>query len=229
LQFSLNIKPYKLQDLDIGFKRELQNFNAELLDREIIQNSFYANYNVNTNFNLGWFTQLFYTSQNDNNTRHLLFSSLYYNLLRKPLLKTGINYQYIAFKNQLPTLYFSPEKFNATELFVNLIKTENTTKPNEWFYELTAATGFQFIEDEKRQGTYRFQGKFGYKFSERCLANLYGSHSNIASATASGFIYTEIGFKFKWYLFKAPVFIKKRYGENLFPPISSRFDSPLIN
>ncbi len=205
---TFHIKPAKLQVLDVGYKRELQNFNADLLDREIVMNHFYANYNLSTNFNLGWFTQYYYTSQNDDNTRNLLFTSLYYTLLSKPSLKVGFNYQYITFKNQVPSIYFSPEKFNATEIFMNLIKDEVIAKSNTWFYELTAATGYQFIENNKKQSTYRFQGKAGYKFSERCLANIYGTHSNIASATAAGFRFTEIGLRFKWYLFKKPVFRK---------------------
>ncbi|TGV00668.1 tetratricopeptide repeat protein [Flavivirga rizhaonensis] len=203
---SFNIKPFKLQVLDIGYKRELQNFNADLLDREIVMNHFYANYNLSTNFNLGWFTQYYYTSQNDNNTRNLLFTSLYYNILSKPSLKAGLNYQYITFKNQVPAIYFSPEKFNATEVFINLIKDEVITKPKEWFYELTAATGYQFIENNEKQSTYRIQGKLGYKFCDRALLNVYGTRSNIASATAAGFTFTEIGVRFKWYLFEKPVF-----------------------
>ena len=205
---SFNIKPFKLQTLDIGYKREIQSFNADLIDREIVMNNFYANYNLSTNFKLGWFTQYYYTSQNDDNNRNLFFTSVYYNLLSKPSLKAGLNYQYITFKNQVPTIYFSPEKFNAGEVFMNLIKDEVITKPKEWFYELTAAAGLQYIEDNGSQSTYRFQGKLGFKFSERCLANLYGTHSNIASATAAGFTFTEIGLRFKWYLFNKPVFRK---------------------
>ncbi len=205
---SFNIKPFKLQTLDIGYKREIQSFNADLLDREIVQNNYYANYNLSTNFNLGWFTQYMYTSQNDSNKRNLLFTSLYYNLLAKPSLKVGLNYQYITFADQVPTIYFSPESFQAGEVFLNLIKDENTTKPKEWFYELTAATGLQYIEDGESQSTYRIQGKFGYKFSERSMLNVFGTRSNIASATASGFTFTEIGLRFKWRLFDGPVFRK---------------------
>jgi tetratricopeptide (TPR) repeat protein len=196
---SLSMKPQKLQTLDIGYKRELQSFNADLLDREIVMNNFYANYNVSTNFNLGWFTQYYYTAQNDDNSRHLLFTSLYYNVLSKPSLKVGLNYQYITFENQVPAIYFSPKRFNAGEVFLNLIKDENITKAKEWFYELTAATGLQYIEDQESQSTYRFQGKLGYKFSDRCLANVFGTRSNIASATAAGFTFTEIGVRFKWW------------------------------
>ena len=78
---SFNIKSFKLQTLDIGYKRQIESFNADLLDRELVQNNYYANYNLGTNFNLGWFTQLMHTSQNDGNKRNLLFTSLYYNIM----------------------------------------------------------------------------------------------------------------------------------------------------
>ena len=204
----LKIKPVKLQDLEIGYKRDLQNFNADLVDKEIISNNYYLNYNIASNLKFGWFTQYYYTSQSDDNTRNLLFTSLYYNFLSKPMFKGGINYQFIAFKNQVPTTYFSPEKFNAVEIFIDLLKDEKSTETNSWFYSLNAATGFQYIENLKRQSTYRFQAKLGYKISDRMLANIYGTKSNIASATAAGFTYTEVGFRLKWHLTKEPVFHK---------------------
>ena len=206
---SLLTKPFKLQNLELGYKREIQNFNAALLAENIVQNNYLINYSLNTNFRLGWFTQYYYTTQNDKNTRNLIFTSLYYNILEKPSLKAGVNYQNISFKNQVPTIYFSPSKFNAYEVFFNIIKDENITKENEWFYELTAASGFQYIENSKKQRTYRIQSKLGYKFSERSILTLYGSKSNIASATAAGFTFTEIGLRFKWFIVRKPFFRKQ--------------------
>jgi tetratricopeptide (TPR) repeat protein len=206
---SLLTKPFKLQNLELGYKREIQNFNAALLAENIVQNNYLINYSLNTNFRLGWFTQYYYTTQNDTNTRNLIFTSLYYNILEKPSLKAGVNYQNISFKNQVPTIYFSPSNFNAYEVFFNIIKDENITKKNEWFYELTAASGFQYIENSKKQGTYRIQSKLGYKFSKRSILTLYGSKSNIASATAAGFTFTEIGLRFKWFIVNKPFFRKQ--------------------
>ena len=200
------MKPLKLQDLEVGFKREMQNFNSDLLNKEIVSNNFYANYNISTNIKFGWFTQYFYTTQSDSNTRNLLFTSLYYNFLSKPVLKGGINYQFIAFKNQVPTDYFSPKKFNAVEIFADFLKDENSAEVKSIFYNANAASGFQFIEDGDKQWTYRIQAKLGYRFSDRMLANVYGLRSNIASATAAGFTYNEFGFRLKWLLFSKPIF-----------------------
>lgn len=205
---ALHINAFKLQNLEVGYKRNLENFNADLMTRELVQNNLYANYNISTNVGLGWFTQYIYTTQSDENRRNLLFTSLYYNVMNNPLLKVGLNYQYIAFKDQLPTVYFSPERFNTGEVFINLMKDENTAKPKSTFYNLNAAFGYQFIEDQARQGTYRFQAAFGYKFSERSIVNLYGLHSNIASASAAGFTFSEVGLRFKWTILSKPVFRK---------------------
>ena len=205
---TFKMKPFKLQNLDIGYKREVENFNAALLDREIVKNNAIVNYSLSTNFRLGWFSQYYYTWQNDENKRNLLFTSLYYNLLEKPSLKAGLNYQYIAFADQVPTIYFSPSKFNAVEVFFNMIKNEVIAKEKECFYDLTGAIGYQYIEDDEPLSTYRIQGKLGYKFSDRAMFNIYGTQSNIASATAAGFTFTEFGVRFKWNMSSKPWFKK---------------------
>lgn len=206
LNANFKIKPMKLQDLEIGYKRDLQNFNTDLIDKQISANNYYFNYNIGSNFKLGWFTQYFYTTQSDNNSRNLLFTSLYYSFLSKPILKGGFNYQFIAFKDQVPTVYFSPSQFNAYEVFIELLKDEKIAENNTWFYNLNLATGYQYIEKLDKQSTYRIQAKLGYKFSDRLLVNIYGLKSNIASAAASGFTYTELGFRLKWNIFNKPVF-----------------------
>ncbi len=201
----LKIKPFRLQNLDIGYKRELQNFNADLLNREIIMNNYVLTYNLSTNFNLGWYTQLIHTSQTDDNTRNLLFTSLYYSILNKPLLKTGINYQYIAFADQVPTIYFSPEQFHLGEVFAEVV----SDPKKQWFYSASAAFGQQFVEEDPASSTFRAEAKFGHQFSDRFMANIYGKYSNIASATAAGFEFVEFGFKLKWYFLQKPIFDQK--------------------
>jgi hypothetical protein len=86
---------------------------------------------LSTNFNFGWFTQYFYSSQTDDNKRNLLFTSFYYNFKSNPVIKGGLNYQYISYKNR-PADYFSPKKFNAVEL-LEILKDEKTTKQNPGF------------------------------------------------------------------------------------------------
>ena len=201
----LDLQPFKLQNLTLGYQREVQNFNADLIEREIVQNHYGLNYNLGTNVNLGWYTQMMHTQQSDSNFRNLLFTSLYYTVFRKPALKTGINYQYITFKNQVPTIYFSPEQYQAVELFADLRGefSESTT------YMLSAATGFQKVEEDPNTTIFRAEADLQHQFSKRLSANLYGKYSNIASATAAGFEFTELGIKVKWLFLRKPLFHKR--------------------
>jgi len=202
-EIAARLKPFVRDDLEIGYRRDIQDFNAELLNRQIAGNHFFLNNNYSTRYGLGWYLQYLHTEQSDDNTRDLLFTSFYYSFLKKPVLKGGLNYQFIQFKNQVPTIYFSPEQFHATEIFLNFLSNDPDSRIS---YDLTAATGFQFIEDDEKQGTYRLQGKLGYNISDRFIAGIYGNHSNIASATAAGFTYTEFGISLKWNFKSTPLF-----------------------
>ena len=205
---SLKIKPYKQQNLEIGYSRELADFNADIINRELVQNHYFANYSFITSSNIGWYSQYYFTTQSDRNTRNLFFASAYYKLAHYPIVKAGFNYQFMKFQDQVPAVYFSPKKFNAVELFVDVLKERDNNKVNQLFYGLTAATGFQYIENNKKQPIYRFQGILGYKFSQKIYANAFVTHSNIASATLAGFEFTEIGIRLKWQLSKQSVFKK---------------------
>lgn len=197
--------PFRLQILEIGFKRNIQDFNADLLDQNIVMNNYYMNYNLSTTFNLGWYSQVMHTTQTDSNNRNLFFSSLYYKITQKPILKAGLNYQYISFANQVPLIYFSPKTYNLGEVFVAL----KSIQDQKLIYNASTAIGRQTLGDSNFTTTYRVKVALGYHFSYRFKASFYGQYSNIASATAAGFEYTELGFKLKWFVMKAPIFQKK--------------------
>ena len=213
LHAKLKLKPYKLQHLELGYQREVQNFNADLIEREIVMNHYGLNYNLGTNINLGWYTQLMHTQQTDNNSRNLLFTSLYYTVLQKPALKFGLNYQYITFGEQVPTIYFSPEKYQAGEVFGD-IRGKISKHTN---YMGSVATGIQKVESDPQTAIFRAEAAIQHQFGKRLSGNIYGKYSNIASATAAGFEFTEIGFKLKWSLTQKPLFyakLKQTYQTN---------------
>ena len=194
-------RPLPLQYLAIGVKRELQNFNAALIEEKIFMNSLEVNYNMGTRFGLGWYTGYTFTNQTDGNQRNLLFTSLYYNFTKRPLLKAGLNYQYLGFKEQVPELYFSPSKYQAIELFASI-----EGKSKKWDYAADVAGGFQFVETMEGTTLFRINGKVNYAISPRLLVGAYGKYSTIASETATGFEFTEIGFKLRWQITKKPIF-----------------------
>ena len=198
----LQLKPFKLQNLELGYNREVQNFNADLISREIAMNHYGLSYNLGTNANLGWYSQLMHTRQTDGNNRNLLFSSLYYTLLKKPALKMGINYQYLSFSEQLPEIYFSPESFQAYEVFAD----SRGSLAKNLQYTLGAASGFQKVEDTDYSPIFRAEFSLKHTVSQRFDLGIYGKYSNIASAVASGFEFTELGINLHWALAKTPLF-----------------------
>ena len=181
-------RPLPLQYLEVGYSRNLQDFNAALIEEKIFMNNYVLNYNMGTNVNLGWYTGLMHTQQTDGNSRNLLFSSLYYTFTKSPALKGGINYQFLSFKNQVPTLYFSPSKYQAVELFLDL-----TGTAGKWTYAANAAGGLQQVEKDEATTLFRLEGKLDYTLSNSFQAGVYGKYSNIASATAAGFEFMEVG------------------------------------
>lgn len=209
-KIAFETKPVKLQQLTFGYSRELEDFNAELINRKITKDIFFLNHNLSTNINFGWFNQYFYTSQNDGNTRHLYFTSLYYNVMNKPAVKVGVNFQYITFSKQVPLIYFSPKRFKVAETFGEILRGEGQVKNKGFYYGLSGALGYQFIEDETKQLTYRLKADLGYKASKRFSGAIYAQKSNIASGNSGGFSYTEFGLKLKWIFQKKSVFTKEK-------------------
>ncbi|RDY58428.1 tetratricopeptide repeat protein [Flagellimonas nanhaiensis] len=202
LNLKMITEPYRLQNLEIGYQREVQNFNSDLIEREIVMEHYGLNYNIETNFGLGWYTQLMHTQQSDENQRDLLFTSLYYTVLRKPNLKLGVNYQYIAFSEQVPTIYFSPENYQAGEFFAEI----GGNFSYKTSYRLNAASGLQKVEENPKTAIFRMEAQIKHQFSKRFGGGLYGKYSNISSAVATGFEFTEVGLQVKWLLTNKPIF-----------------------
>jgi len=198
---SLKSRLFSLQYLELEYRRELQNFNASLIDKKIFMNNFKFNYNMGTNFGLGWYTSYIFTTQTDSNTRNLLFTSLYYTITKHPNIKAGVNYQFLNFKNQIPELYFSPSKYQSLEVFIDV-----SGKLKSLNYSVNVAGGYQYVEDNSTTSLFRMEGKLDYTATNRLKLGVYAKYSNNASETASGFQFTEVGFKLRWQLTKKPLF-----------------------
>lgn len=191
--FNITARPLPNQFLSVGYTRELQDFNASLIEEKIFMNNFNVSHNISSNFGLGWYTSYTYTSQTDANERNLLFTSLYYNLTKRPAIKAGVNYQYMGFSKQVPTLYFSPSKYQSAEVFA-----EANGTIGSFNYMVNSAIGKQFVENDGATSLFRIEARTGFKLAKNLRGALYGKYSNIASATASGFSFTEVGFQVSW-------------------------------
>ncbi|MFT5077502.1 MAG: tetratricopeptide (TPR) repeat protein [Planctomycetota bacterium] len=203
----LAARPLPNQFLSVGYHRELQDFNASLIEEKIFMNNFNLSHNISSNFGLGWYTSYTYTTQTDANERNLLFTSLYYKLSKRPAIKGGVNYQYMGFANQVPQLYFSPSKYQSLEVFA-----EANGKLGAVTYMINSAIGRQFVENDAASSLFRIEARTGMTLAKNLNGFLYGKYSNIASATASGFSFSEVGFQISWKIGKKSG--KKAKAEN---------------
>ncbi len=192
---ALRTQPGAKQYLKLAYERQLQDFNAALINSALSLNTYSLSYTLNTNKRLGWYTDYKYTSQTDGNIRSLLFTSVFYQVSKRPGIKTGLNYQYLSFTEQVPQLYFSPDSYHAAEWFGEL-----SGKINNWNYYFNAAIGYQWVAADPASLVYRLEAQLQYSLTNGLNLGLYGKYSNIASATAAGFEYMDFGVRLGWRL-----------------------------
>jgi hypothetical protein len=98
---------------------------------------------MGTNFNFGWFN---ISTLRKRTTIRETFCLLLSIITLCPIrFERRTELPIHCLQNQVPTDYFSPKKFNAVELFMEILKDEKL-EAKSWFYNANLATGFQFIE-----------------------------------------------------------------------------------
>ncbi len=177
---------------------DFQDFTAGLVDEQLSSHNFEMDYFVSSFTGPGFYSQFIYTTQNDDNTRFLMFLSPYMDFQKVPNIKAGINFLYMTYAVSRPLVYFSPDRFISLEAFAS---TENAgNRKAKLLYRGFAAVGMQKIEEQGTQSTLRVEGELGYRFSHDLEFRLFGSYSNAAQSTATGFSYQTLGAKLKFYL-----------------------------
>jgi tetratricopeptide (TPR) repeat protein len=186
----------KHQVLQVRYQRDVQNFTAGLINNNLTFDNYNLTYNMATSFKLGLFSQYYYSKYSDGNSRNLLFASLYYDLTAAPVIKFGLNFSTMKFKEQVPKIYFSPSAFKSYELFGQV---ENLQVPDQkLLYQFVGAAGYQFIEQNGAQITYRVSTSLGYRPVKNFEILAYYMLSNSATSSVAGYKYTETGIKLKW-------------------------------
>ena len=166
----------------LQFSRENHDYNIDLLDSRIIMDNYSLSNNVNLFQWLGWYSELVYTEQSDDNARKLLFTSLYFQIGKSPNIKLGYNFNYISF-SEANTKYFSPKDFRTNEFFVQITNQESAKYLG---YHLQVAIGQQQVEQSAQQITSRVDAKLHWRISKRLLLGGYYLYNNAASATVLG-------------------------------------------
>jgi len=161
---------------------EVQNYTIDLIKKNIRMQNYFLAANYNFRPQLGMYANVVYSTQSDLNTRQLFYSSLYYSIVSKPLVRIGLNYNYLSFAETRES-YFSPSSYQHGEFFMLL---DNREMDSKLKFKLQASIGSQLIEDNEFQKVSRLELSLGYLLAEGLT--LRGSYlsSNAASATALG-------------------------------------------
>lgn len=188
----------KIHSTELDFSSTYMNYNPQLLSSGIRTNDIKLTYSVYLPSKLGSYNQAIYTDQSDGNSRFLYFGSLYYNISTYPVIQVALNYNTMSYSTQNPEIYFSPDKFQSAEI---MLKSDgDMLKSGKWTYLVSMATGFQWIGENSRQSTFRFDGRITYAINDKFKLSCGYLYSNAAQSTATGFTYNQTTIRVNWIL-----------------------------
>lgn len=191
-KFETKFQPNDRRMFGFTYGSDLLNFTADLLGKNIrSQNLGYVTH-IMFGGKTGFFSQGSYGMLNDQNSRMQFFGSVYRLLRTEPTLKTGLNFSAVGYSDSETTLYFAPERFLSTEVFVDY----STPMPlvSKMALKLQAAGGFQKIEDQSMDPSFRAQAELNYRFDGFDFG-LNGQFSNVAAASGTGYKFHYITLK----------------------------------
>lgn len=176
---------------------DVLNFTASLLESNIrLYNLGYVTHLMMDGKN-GFYSEGSYGLISDDNTQAKVFGSFYHLFSTTPLIKAGVNFSALSFKDNSITAYFSPEKYLSTELFADY----NTAIPgvSNLFLNTQLAGGFQKIEDGNWETAFRLQTELSLK-TKRFNTSLKYQTSDVASNSGAGyrFDWLTAGLVYKW-------------------------------
>lgn len=185
-------QPNDRRMVGLFYQSDILNFTADLLGKNIRSQDVGYTAHVMLDGRTGIFTQGSFGALNDQNTRMQFFGSLYRVLRTEPTLKTGLNFSGLTYSDSETTLYFAPDRFLSTELFLDY----STPMPliSKLALQLQVAAGLQKIEDQPWDSTFRGQVEFSYRVSGFDLG-LRGQFSDVAASSGTGYRFHYITFR----------------------------------
>ncbi|MTB52184.1 tetratricopeptide repeat protein [Lewinella sp. W8] len=203
----VNFRLGKYHSLDVAASRDLHNYTASLVRAGILRNHLTATYNFSSQGPLGLYAQYIRTAQSDGNQRSLLFLSLYWQVMESPWLKVGLNYNQFGFKEQVPSLYFSPRAARGAEIFLQLNSDKAPGK--RFFFDLLLAAGNQRVEENAAEMAVRGNLDLGFRPTQTLELLAQASVGNTVQSVASGYAYQRFGLALRYHL---PVTKKQKNG-----------------
>lgn len=178
--------------LGVFYSSDVMSFTAELLGKNIKNQSIGYITHLMLNGKTGIYSQGSLGKMSDQNQRLQYFGSFYHVFRTDPTLKGGINFSAMHFKDQIGKGYFAPNQYLNTESFVDY--SSPVFASDKFFFQTQAAAGLQKIEENAWDPAFRLQTELSYRRSHFETSLKYQT-SNVASNTGTGY-------KFNWFTLK---------------------------
>jgi hypothetical protein len=192
---SIEYQPSNRRMYGVFYSSDILNFTASLLEKNIRSNSIGYTTHIMFDSKNGFYSQGSWGTISDQNQRTQFFGSFYHLFRTNPLLKAGVNFSTLHFKDNEITAYFSPDKYKSAEIFADY----NTTVPglSRFFFKLQTAYGFQKIEQNSWEPAFRLQTELSMHL-KNLEASVKYQTSNVASGNGTGYQYDWLSFRLIW-------------------------------
>ncbi|MEN2281466.1 DUF4184 family protein [Algoriphagus sp. SE2] len=183
-KFETKFQPNDRRMFGLTYSSDLLNFTADLLGKNIrSQNLGYLTH-IMFGGKTGFYSQASYGMLNDQNSRIQFFGSIYRLLRTEPTLKSGINFSALGYSDSETDLYFAPDRFLSTEVFVDY----STPMPlvSKMALKFQGAAGYQKIENQDWDPSFRVQAELNYRVNGFDFG-LNGQFSNVAASSGTGY------------------------------------------
>lgn len=186
---TVQYQPNDRRMFGLSYSADILNFTASLLQKNIRSNSIGYVTHILLTGKTGFYSQGSKGFLTDKNQSQQFFGSFYHLFRTEPILKAGLNFSAVHYKDSSIKNYFSPNRYLSTELFADY----STALPmlSKFYLQLQAAGGLQKIERQKWDPAFRFQSELGFRL-KHFESSLKYQTSNVASATGTGY-------KFNWF------------------------------
>lgn len=180
-------QPHDRRMISLYALRDYLNFTEEITSTKISRQQYGYESHVMFGPRMGVFSYGNMAFFSDQNQKTDVFVSLYGVANKKPIIKTGLNFNYVSFK--IPTiLYFSPSSYQNGSLFVDVEDKLSAKFPLH--YLVQAGFGYQIIETADLQPTFRLSVELKSTYKNFAFRVSAGG-SNVMSAIGTGYTYSQ--------------------------------------
>ena len=187
---SLSYQLAKHHALQLGYNRQSLQYSSDLIKSGLIENHFAINYQYTQAKRPALFIQFKNSQLSDGNSSINFFGSAYYEIKSFPVLKLGTNVTHLSFQESKAFQYFSPEKYQMAELFLQFGNVyDNKAK---FRYAALVAIGKQKMGQALNETTSRVELELGYRFKGKYLLSVNYFTNTAANSNAKAYSFERL-------------------------------------